>query len=33
VTGLDGQVLEDTLPGIVGDNSKIFDGSAQFKAN
>ena len=33
VTALDGQMLEDTLPGIVGDNSKIFDGSAQFKAN
>ncbi|HLM47906.1 MAG TPA: expansin EXLX1 family cellulose-binding protein [Myxococcaceae bacterium] len=33
VTGLDGQTLEDTLPGIVGDNTKIFDGAAQFKVN
>jgi expansin (peptidoglycan-binding protein) len=33
VTSLDGQTLEDTLPGIVGDNNKIFDGAAQFTGN
>jgi expansin (peptidoglycan-binding protein) len=33
VTAVDGQTLEDTLPGAVGDNSRIFDGAAQFKAN
>jgi expansin (peptidoglycan-binding protein) len=33
VTAMDGQTLEDTLPGAVADNSKIFNGAAQFKAN
>jgi expansin len=32
VTAMDGQALEDTLPGAVPDNSRIFDGAAQFKA-
>jgi expansin (peptidoglycan-binding protein) len=33
VTALDGQTLEDTLPGAVADANKIFDGAAQFKSN
>jgi len=33
VTALDGQTLEDTLPGVVSDNSQIFEGAAQFKLN
>lgn len=33
VTGLDGQTLEDTFPAPVSDNSKIFEGAAQFRAN
>lgn len=33
VTGLDGQTLEDTFPGPEADNSKIFEGTAQFQPN
>jgi expansin (peptidoglycan-binding protein) len=33
VTALDGQTLEDTFPEPVSDNSRIFEGAAQFRAN